>query len=166
MLPYLVGDPRFRVVRKGSRALIYLWAQKEFKNLQRAYDSGVRVPQPIHVAKNVLVMEFIGENSLPAPTLKEIPPRYPEKMYPILLKYVRLLYQKAKLVHSDLSEYNIMSTSAGPVIFDVGQAVHIDHPNAQEYLLRDLKTLNRFFKRQGINVRDIKGLYDWVTRDE
>lgn len=166
MLPYLVGDPRFKVVRKGSRALIYLWARKEFKNLQKAYDSGVRVPKPIQVEKNVLVMEFIGKNGLPAPTLKEIPPRNPVKTYQTVLKYVRLLYRKANLVHSDLSEYNIMSIDAEPVLFDVGQAVHIEHPNAREYLLRDLTTLNRFFKQQGVHVEAVESLYNWVTGDD
>ncbi|UCH38061.1 MAG: serine protein kinase RIO [Candidatus Bathyarchaeota archaeon] len=166
MLPYVVGDPRFKVVRKGSRALIYLWARKEFKNLQKALDAGVRVPRPIQVEKNVLVMEFIGENGLPAPTLKEVPPSNPEQTYQTVLRYVKLLYQKANLVHSDLSEYNIMSINAEPVIFDVGQAVHIEHPNAREYLLRDLQTLTRFFKQQGIPVETAEDLYDWVTRDD
>ncbi|MHA2407952.1 MAG: RIO1 family regulatory kinase/ATPase domain-containing protein, partial [Candidatus Ranarchaeia archaeon] len=74
MLLYIEGDPRFNLVRRDTRSLIYAWAQKEFKNLQRAHKSGIRVPQPIYVEKNVLIMEFIGEDVVAAPTLKEKSP--------------------------------------------------------------------------------------------
>ncbi len=162
MIPYIVGDPRFKVVRRDSRSLVYLWAQKEFKNLQKAYESGVRVPKPIHVEKNVLVMEFIGEDGLPAPTLKEKPPDNPSRMYKVLLGYVRVLYLKAKLVHGDLSEYNIMSLNRKPVIFDMSQSISIEHPRAAELLQRDLNNLNSFFKKMGVKVKVLESLYKWI----
>jgi len=166
MLTYIAGDPRFRVVKKSSRSIIYTWAQKEFKNLLRAYESGIPVPKPLHVEKNVLVMEFIGEDDAPAPTLKDKPPKNPSRMYKILLGYVKSLYTKANLVHSDLSEYNIMNLNKKPVIFDMSQSVHVEHPRADEFLLRDLKTLNRFFEKLGVKVKNTDSLYKWVVRDE
>ena len=165
MIPYIVGDPRFKVVRRDTRSLIYLWAQKEFKNLQKAYESGVRVPKPIHVEKNVLVMEFIGEGDLPAPTLKEKPPENPSRMYKVLLRYIKLLYRKAKLVHSDLSEYNIMSLNGKPIIFDMSQSVSIEHPRAAKLLRRDLGKLNRYFKKQGVKVTNSKNIYEWILAE-
>lgn len=162
MIPYIVGDPRFKVVKKDSRSLAYLWAQKEFKNLQKAYETGIRVPKPLHVEKNILVMEFIGEDDVAAPTLKEMSPNNPSGMYKVLLGYVRTLYRKAKLVHGDLSEYNIMNMHGKPIIFDMSQAVSVEHPLARQFLLRDLNGLNRFFKKLGVKVKSSESLYEWV----
>lgn len=164
MITYIAGDPRFSVVKRDSRSLIYTWAQKEYKNLLRAYESGVPVPKPLHVKKNILIMEFIGVDDEPAPTLKDEPPKNPSTMYRKLLKCVKLLYTKANLVHGDLSEYNIMSLKSEPVIFDMSQSVRIEHPRADEFLLRDLNSLNRFFGKLGVKVKNIDDLYKWVKR--
>ncbi|MFX1403875.1 MAG: RIO1 family regulatory kinase/ATPase, partial [Promethearchaeota archaeon] len=59
---YLEGDPRFAHIPRSRSGLITTWASKEYKNLIRAETAGVRVPHPIHVKRNILVMEFIGEN--------------------------------------------------------------------------------------------------------
>jgi RIO kinase 1 len=169
MLPYIQGDPRFTRTKRSKRSLIYAWAQKEFKNLQRAFAAGIAVPKPIHVKKNVLIMEFMGSGNTPLPTIKDNPPKnltMARKMYSLLLQNVRLLYHKAGLVHGDLSEYNIMNKAGIPIIFDMSQAVLIDHPNAEEFLLRDLTNLNRFFQRRGIKVKEIKKLYTWVIKGE
>ncbi|MFQ5998377.1 MAG: RIO1 family regulatory kinase/ATPase, partial [Candidatus Bathyarchaeia archaeon] len=68
---YIQGDPRFGRVNRDSRELRYLWALKEFKNLRKAREVGVKVPEAIKIEKNILVMEFLGENGKPAPTLRE-----------------------------------------------------------------------------------------------
>jgi RIO kinase 1 len=165
MLLYIEGDPRFRLKKRDTRSLIFAWAHKEFKNLQRASDVGIRVPKPISVNKNVLVMEFIGEGDVAAPTLKEVPPHKPQQMYNVLLKYVKLLFQKAKLVHGDLSEYNIMHLNDEPIIFDLAQTVLVGHPRAREFLKRDLKNLNRFFNKLGVRVKDVEDVFKWVVKD-
>jgi len=72
-LPYLVGDPRFENVQKSGHALIYEWVKKEFRNLKQSKGAGVAVPDPVTCQKNVLVMQFIGKNGIPAPTLNEDP---------------------------------------------------------------------------------------------
>ncbi len=108
MIPYIEGDPRFAHVRKDTRSLIYTWAQKEYKNLQRAKEAGVNVPEALAVQKNVLIMDFIGKNGKRAPLMKETTLEDPEKVFKILLTYMRRLYSKGGLVHADLSEYNIM----------------------------------------------------------
>ena len=162
MLPYIMGDPRFKNIRKG-RALIYAWAQKEFKNLQLAYEAGVRVPKPILVANNVLLMEFIGRKGISAPLLKEVELKRPERTYRTLIRYVDRLYKKAKLVHGDLSEYNIMIWRGRPVIFDVSQAVSIEHPNALYYLTRDVENLNRYFRRLGVEVEPAENIIRRIT---
>jgi len=163
MLPYIEGDPRFAHVRRDTRSLVYAWAQKEFKNLQRAYEVGVRVPQPIAVNKNVLIMDFIGENGVSAPLMKEISPKNPMRVYRQLLTHLRRLYRKARLVHADLSEYNIMIWKGKAVIFDVSQAVPLEHPMADQLLKRDLENLYRYFNKLNVDVLSVEEMYRRIT---
>jgi len=162
MIPYIEGDPRFKAVKRDSKSLVYTWARKEFANLQKALEAGVRVPKPMVVEKNVLVMEFIGENGVSAPTLREEWPSNPKTMYRTLLSNVKKLYREVGLVHGDLSEYNIMNDKGQPVIFDMGQSVLVEHPLASELLVRDLKNLNTYFARR-VPVKDVDYLFKWVT---
>lgn len=163
MLPYIEGDPRFANVRRDTRSLVYAWAQKEFKNLQRAIKAGVRVPKPIAVEKNVLVMEFIGKNGVSAALLKESSLKDPQQVYRRLLTSVKKLYQKAKLVHADLSEYNVMIWRGKPILFDFSQAVPLKHPMADRFLHRDLENLYRYFRRLNVDVLSVEEMYRRVT---
>jgi len=162
-LIYLEGDPRFQRSWKDTRSLVYLWAQKEFKNLQAAFSAGVSVPRPILVRGNILVMQFIGEKGTPAPLLKDLQPERPTMLYRALLSNIRLLYTKAGLVHGDLSEYNVMVWRKKPVIFDMSQGVSLEHPLSDLLLSRDLDNLNNYFRRCGVNVKQIDQLHAWVT---
>lgn len=163
MLVYIQGDPRFKRVRRDTRSLIYLWAQKEFKNLHSAFEAGVSVPKPIAVRRNVLIMEFIGEKGISAPLLRESQIRKPDKTFRQILANVKRLYRKAGLVHADLSEYNVMIWKGKPVLFDVSQAVPREHPMATEFLRRDLENLSRYFKRLGVAVPSPDELFKKVA---
>jgi RIO kinase 1 len=163
MLKYIEGDYRFKGVKHDTRSLIFTWAQKEFRNLEQASRAKVRVPNPIAVKNNVLVMEFIGKDGVNAASLKEQAPSDPEKVYEVLLTYVERLYRKADLVHGDLSEYNIMMWKGKPVIFDVAQAVPTSHSMAEFFLRRDLTNVNRFFSRLGVKVTSVDEAYKKVV---
>ncbi len=163
MHKYIEGDPRFKDVKHDTRSLMAVWAQKEFRNLGEADAAKVRVPKPIAVKSNIVVMEFIGAKGVSAPSLKEQPPDNPEKVYKIIVTYIKRLYKKAKIVHGDLSEYNIMMWKGKPVIFDVSQSVSIQHPMADYMLRRDLENVNRFFKRLDVDVIPVEELYKKVV---
>ncbi len=163
MLQYIEGDPRFRGVKHDTRSLIFTWAHKEFRNLEQATGAKVKVPKPIAIKNNVLIMQFVGENGVSAPSLKEQTPANPKKIYDALLRDLRKLYSKAKLVHGDLSEYNIMIWKDQPVIFDMSQSVSLSHPMADVFLRRDLTNLNRFFSRLGLKVSSLEETYRKVT---
>jgi len=152
MLTYITGDPRFKHVKRDQRSLVYTWARKEFTNLREAHDAKVRVPKPYAVQNNILLMEFIGEDGVSAPLLRELELRKPERTYRRILLYVKRLYRNAFLVHGDLSEYNVMVWKGEPVIFDVSQAVSLKHPNSEQFLVRDLENLNRYFRKLGVGV--------------
>lgn len=162
-LQYIEGDLRFKHVKHETRALVYAWALKEFKNLQLALKAKVRVPKPIVVRKNVLIMQFIGKNGNPAPELRELPPKNPEFIYNELLEYIERLYQKVELVHGDISEYNVMVWRNKPVLFDMAQAVLFSHPMAIMFLKRDLQNVNRYFKKLGVKVMPVDELYKKVA---
>ncbi|GGM58772.1 RIO kinase 1 [Halarchaeum rubridurum] len=161
MRDYLEGDPRFEGIRGDKKAVVLAWTRKEFANLARAHDAGVRVPQPIAVQRNVLVMELIGEATDPAPTLHDVTLENPETAYDVVREYMQRLFS-AGLVHGDLSEYNIVVHDGELTIIDVGQAVTVHHGNAAEFLHRDCENVAAFFSRQGIDA-DPDDLYDHVT---
>ena len=162
---YIEGDPRFKRVRHDTRSLVFAWALKEYKNLQLAQKAKVKVPKPIAIRKNVLIMQFIGKNGNPAPELRELPPKRPEFIYRKLLEYIERLYHKAELVHGDISEYNIMIWRGRPVVFDMAQAVLRSHPLANEFLRRDLQNLNRYFGKLGVSVLPFEETYRSIVED-
>lgn len=143
---YIRGDRRFSSW-KNRRQLIFNWAKKEFDNLSRVYKT-VRCPEPICVEKNVLVMGFVGEDGIPAPKLKDLPPENPEKFFNEIIHYIRSMYHKG-LIHSDLSEYNILNWDE-PVLIDFSMGVLLDHPLADELLRRDITNVLNYFKKFGI----------------
>lgn len=161
-LQYIVGDRRFGRLPAGSRETIHLWVRKEFKNLQSADSSGVRVPKPFGFYRNILVMEFIGDPPRPAPTLAET--EVDRDDYDWTFKSVAKLYKSAKLVHADLSEYNILKWGKERVLFDMGSAILASHPRANEFLLRDLSNMVRFFRRRGIFEAEADKLFQRVIK--
>jgi RIO kinase 1 len=151
MEQYLAGDPRFEGIGSDKKQVVTAWVRKEFANLQRARTAGVRVPEPIAVQRNALVMEYLGEEGDPAPRLEQVALENPETAYEVVREYMRRLYD-AGLIHGDLSEYNIVIWDGELCIIDVGQAVTVHHPNSEEFLERDCENIAAFFGRQGLDV--------------
>ena len=152
MREYLAGDPRFEGIRGDKKAVVLAWVKKEFANLRRARAAGVRVPQPLAVERNAMVMEYLGTEANRARRLSEVTLENPETAYEVVLEYARRLYD-AGLVHGDLSEYNVVVDENDELYFlDLGQAVTVHHPNSREFLERDCYNVATFFRRQGLDV--------------
>ena len=164
MREYLQGDPRFEEIGSDKKKVVLAWTQKEFANLRRARQAGVRVPEPIAVERNVLVMELVGLVEDRARRLAEVDVENPQTAYEVVREYMRRLYA-AGLVHGDLSEYNMIIHDGELVVIDLGQAVTVHHPNADEFLQRDCRNVATFFGRQGLDVADAD-LYEFVTAVE
>ncbi|NHN60360.1 MULTISPECIES: serine/threonine-protein kinase Rio1 [Halorussus] len=160
MREYLVGDPRFEELSGDKKRVVLAWTRKEFANLKRAQKAGVRVPNPIAVQRNVLVMEFLGSDGERAPTLDDAHLENPETAFEVVREYMRRLYDVG-LVHGDLSEYNIIVHDGELCIIDLGQAVTVHHPNSGEFLTRDCANVASFFQRQGMDVHGDE-LEAWV----
>ncbi len=149
-LQYVQGDPRFAKIRKDSRGVAELWARKEYINLKQCKEAGIDVPTPFIFKGNVVVMEFIGENHIPAPRLIDAVATKDD--YTRIIDSVKRIYNDAELVHADLSEYNIMKLGERLVIFDFGSGVSKNHPLAVEFLKRDISNINRLFQKRGIKT--------------
>ncbi|WP_136717699.1 serine/threonine-protein kinase Rio1 [Halorientalis salina] len=163
MRDYLDGDPRFDGIGSKKSEVVKAWVRKEYANLERARKAGVRVPEPIAVERNVLVMELLGIKESRAKRLGEVHIENPETAYEVIREYMRRLYD-AGLVHGDLSEYNVILHGEELVVIDLGQAVTVHHPNSREFLERDCHNVAAFFRRQGLEVTD-DDLLDYVTGD-
>lgn len=159
---YIVGDPRFKTINKNRRDIIYAWAKKEFKNLERLNKVGVRAPKPITSINNVLVMEYVGDLERPAPMLKDVLVKNPKELFGTLIDFISKMYKKAGLVHSDMSAFNILIHKNKPYLIDLGQGVLLEHPQAYEFLKRDIYNIVQYFKKYDIETDEMK-IYKDIT---
>ena len=148
MMAYIDGDHRFEGIKKSKskRNMVNLWVQKEFKNLKAASEH-IRVPEPLAFKNNIIIMEFLGEDANPYPMLKNAVMQDPKKVFARIKRDTKRLYQKAGLVHADLSEYNVLMAGDEPIMIDFAQAVARGHPRGDEFLERDVSNIVRFFQK-------------------
>ena len=160
-VPYMLGDPRFARMKKGTRNMVHLWAKKEFRNLVQCHEGGISVPRPILQTNNVLAMSFVGDGGRPAKLLLESEAGLDD--YHEAISILRDMHDKARLVHGDFSEFNIFKTAGGLVVFDLGSAVDLRHPNALGFLRRDIANITRFFSKRGVQVDDPARLFGEIA---
>lgn len=121
-----------------------LAAEREFEALKLAHAAGVSAPEPLHRNRHVVVMSRIeGFNLADVDRLDD-----PEAFLDDILENIRLAFA-AGIIHTDLSEFNIVVKPDGEVLLiDWPQYVSRDHPNAAMLLERDLRNVLRYFKRK------------------
>ena len=105
-------------------------------------------------------MEFIGKNGEAAPRVKDKPFQNPKEKYEEICEYMAKMVN-AKLIHADLSEYNILNNDEELVIIDVGQAVTTMHPYAKEFFQRDVMNMSKYFAKQGVDT-DYDKMYEKI----
>jgi len=167
---YVTGEYRFRhgYCRKNPRKMVKMWAEKEFRNLKRIFKAGIPCPEPLHLRQHVLVMKYIGNDGWPAPRLKDAKLKLHrwQQLYYDLIKYMRTMFWQAKLVHADLSEYNLLYLNKTVYIIDVSQSVEHDHPQAYKFLEMDCRNVNNWFRKQGLLTCTVKELFLFVLDPE
>ena len=102
-----------------------------------------------------VIDSFVQDANLPSPLLREA--------YYDLINIIWRLYRVCKLVHGDLSEYNILYHEREVVIIDVSQSVDLDHPKALDFLREDCKHVNDFFKKSSIPTLTMRELFDFCV---
>ena len=151
----LRGSRQTRAVNKNTRfgrgEQETAWKNAEVDALYRLQAAGVRVPKPYGYFNDVLIMELVTDSDgQPAPRLGEIDlsPEQAREYHGFLIRQiVRML--DIGLIHGDLSEFNVLVDSDGPVIIDLPQVVNAAGNNgALAMLERDVNnirgTLARF----------------------
>ncbi|HEY1101350.1 MAG TPA: RIO1 family regulatory kinase/ATPase, partial [Myxococcota bacterium] len=125
----------------GKELVEKSWRDMEYQALSDAWNAGVRVPEPILLYDDVLLMQLlVDEQGSPAPRLAdfELPADVAELLHREIYGQVRLLLASGK-VHGDLSAFNILIAADGPTIIDMPQVVDASgNTSAQEILRRDL----------------------------
>jgi RIO kinase 1 len=127
------------------------WKNAEVDALYQLVAAGVRVPQPYGFFEGVLIMELVTDaEGHSAPRLGEVEfsAEVAREIHQFLIRQVVLMLC-AGLIHGDLSEFNVLVGSQGPVIIDLPQAVNAaGNNNALAMLQRDVNnladTLGRF----------------------
>jgi RIO kinase 1 len=141
-----------RAMQKGSKFGAQqqeaVWQNAEVDALYRLAAAGVRVPKPYNFIEGVLLMELVTDaNGSAAPRLNDLDLTHEQALeyHGLLIKeVVRMLC--AGIVHGDLSEYNILIDTHGPVIIDLPQAVDAAaNNNAARMLERDVNNLASYF---------------------
>ena len=160
---YIQNEIRFsNFCTSNNRKLIKVWAEKEVRNLNRLNKNDINSPKPFYLKNNVFIMEMIDENGTVAPTLKKYK-NLTEKFYDKAIKLISDIFNKAKLVHADLSEYNILVKNEELYVIDVGQSVDLSHENALYFLITDICNMNRFFSKKGFQVKNENEIFENVT---
>lgn len=164
MWKYLANDPRFFRTKKSRRAVVYNWCKREFRNLKIVSKAKVSCPKPIAFHENILVMKFIGRKGKLAPMLVNLKFKLRDArlIYNFILNQIKKIV-KTGLVHSDLSAYNILFLDK-PYIIDFSQAVPLRHPLAKDFLKRDLKNINFYFKKLGVKVNSVDSTLDRLLK--
>uniref|UniRef100_A0A2K6CC73 Serine/threonine-protein kinase RIO1 n=2 Tax=Macaca nemestrina TaxID=9545 RepID=A0A2K6CC73_MACNE len=164
---YVSGEFRFRhgYCKGNPRKMVKTWAEKEMRNLIRLNTAEIPCPEPIMLRSHVLVMSFIGKDDVPAPLLKnvQLSESKARELYLQVIQYMRRMYQDARLVHADLSEFNMLYHAGGVYIIDVSQSVEHDHPHALEFLRKDCTNVNDFFLKHSVAVMTVRELFEFVT---
>jgi RIO kinase 1 len=136
--------------RFGRREQEAAWKNAEVEALYKLDAAGVRVPKPYGFFNDTLIMELVTDAAgYPAPRLGEVdlaPETAREYHRFLIAQVVRML--SIGLIHGDLSEFNVLVGSDGPVIIDLPQAVNAAGNNgALAMLERDVNNLRRTLGR-------------------
>lgn len=165
---YVSGEHRWRrgYCKSNPRKMVKVWAEKEMRNYRRIHAAGIPCPQPIFLKSHILIMEFLGVDGWPSPRLKDaaLGSKHMREAYVQTILIMRHMYQRCKLVHGDLSEYNLLWHNEQIFVIDVSQSVENTHPSALDFLRKDAQNVNDFFaKFANLDVMTTRQLFEFTT---
>lgn len=142
--------------RYGQKEQEQAWLTAEVDALRRLATAGVNVPATHGFVDGVLLMDMICDaEGDPAPRLNDVmltPEQARDYHARIMSDVVKMLC--AGLIHGDLSEFNVLAATDGPVIIDLPQAVNASGNNsAAAMLLRDVENMANYFGRFAPELR-------------
>lgn len=154
----IVDDGMLKAIRQrsgyGRQVMHTSWLEHEYKTIQLLHTAGADVPKPYASGSNAILMGFIGDAKMAAPTLNTIDLDRTEAqiLFERILHNVEILLAN-KRVHADLSAFNILYWQGEIILIDFPQAISPDeNRNAYSIFERDLQRVCEYFIRQGVNV--------------
>ena len=165
---YVSGEHRWRkgYCKSNPRKMVKVWAEKEMRNYRRLHMAGIPCPEPILLKSHVLLMEFLGTNGWPSPRLKDanLKEKRLREAYVQTIFIMRHMFQRCRLVHGDLSEYNLLWHNNEIYVIDVSQSVESDHPSALDFLRKDASNVNDYFSKAGggLDVMTTRQLFEFI----
>jgi RIO kinase 1 len=139
---------------KGLRATQTSWVAYEYQTMQRLYNAGADVPEPIRNSEHAILMEYFGEVGLAAPTLHlvSLPPDEAHRLFERLMHNVALMLGQ-HVIHGDLSAYNVLYWEGEVKVIDLPQVVDPRaNPDARAIFFRDVERLCQYFARFGVRA--------------
>jgi RIO kinase 2 len=122
-----------------------LAARREFEALSKIYKLKLNTPKPIVFNRHLVVMSYLRGKELAY--IQDI--KKPSNVFNKIIKQVKIIYQKANMIHGDLGEFNIVLDHKDNIlIIDWLQWIPSDHPNAKSLLERDVENVCSFFKKK------------------
>lgn len=128
------------------------WMMHEYTTLARLYKAGGAVPRPVAISENAILMGYLGDDYLAAPTLAEIRLAKADaaKLFQEVLRNIELML-KLGMIHGDLSAYNILYWEGKITLIDFPQVTNSQtNRNAAFILRRDIQRICEYFVRQGV----------------
>lgn len=139
----------------GHELLHTTWLTNEYRHLRALHAAGVDVPRPFAQSDNAILMEYLGSENFPAPTLNSVRLKTNEAraVFARLMQNVELMLAH-KTIHADLSAFNVLYWRGEIKIIDLPQAVDpFVNPDARLLFTRDITRLCQYFSRYGIQER-------------
>ena len=137
------------------------WLMYEFNTLKSLHASGAAVPEPIAVAENAILMGYVGDSNLAAPTLQEVKLDYAvaRRLFDQIIQNIETMLA-ANWIHGDLSAYNILYWEGEITVIDFPQVTNaVGNSNARFILTRDVQRVCDYFTQQGLSI-NARGLAD------
>lgn len=140
--------------------------EHEYRTLQVLSAAGCDVPKPHASDHNAILMEFIGDEQMAAPTLNGIhlDLKQAQILFERVIDNIELMLKNNR-VHGDLSAYNILYFEGEITLIDFPQSINPNrNPNAFSIFQRDIIRICDYFSIHGVKVVPMKLAYDlWLN---
>lgn len=132
------------------------WLMYEFNTLKTLYTAGGAVPKPYAVAENAILMSYVGDAEMAAPTLNTVELKRDEarELFAETMRNVELMLVHG-MIHGDLSAYNILYWEGKITLIDFPQ-VSSSQGNSQSHFIlkRDIERICSYFAAQGVRAAE------------
>ena len=152
----ILDDRALRAMEKrtvfGEELRHQSWIAYEYQTMQTLFAAGADVPKPYAMAKNAILMDYVGDREKPAPSLNTVSmtTEEAESIFTQVFHNIDLMLAQDR-IHGDLSAYNILYWEGNIFLIDFPQVVLLkSNPAAWMIFQRDVARIGQYFISQGV----------------